>query len=176
MKRIYLISATVLILSALAFKVIDAINWKVKDDTYTVTFKGGHISGTIKGLKATILFDETNPGKSKITASMDANSVQTGNGMRDKHAKAESALDAEKFPSISFVSDAISKKGTVYEATGKLTMKGVTKDVVLPFTIEHKGDEAILNGTLKISPDDFNVDRSGTPDTLNIEIRVPVTK
>lgn len=176
MKKNILISAIFLLLIASAFKVIEIVNWKVKDDTYTVTFKGGHISGAIKGLKATVLFDEANPAKSKITASIDANSVKTGNGMRDKHARSESALAADKFPSITFVSDAVSKKGTGYEASGKLTMKGVTKQVLLPFTIEHKGDEAILNGTLKISPKDFNVERGGTPDFLDITIKVPVTK
>jgi polyisoprenoid-binding protein YceI len=176
MKKIKLTIGVFTVLIASAFTVIESVNWKVKEDIYAVNFSGGKVKGIIKGLKSTIVFDEVNPEKSKISASLDVSTINTGNGMMNKHAKSESALDAEKFSTITFEATSISKKGTAYEATGKLTVKGVTKEIVLPFTFENKGAEAIFKGTFSIVPKDYGVTRSGTPDKLDIELNIPVIK
>jgi polyisoprenoid-binding protein YceI len=177
MKKITLGIAIFTILFASAFTVIESVNWKVKEDTYAVNFKGGKVEGGIKGLKATILFDEANPEKSKITATMDVNTINTGNGMMNKHAKSEEALNAEKFGTITFETTSISKNAAFgYRAIGKLTIKGVTKDIAFTFLFENKATEPIFKGKFSIEPKDYNITRSGTPDKLDIELSVPVTK
>jgi polyisoprenoid-binding protein YceI len=165
-----------IILFAFAFTIIEPINWKVKEGSYSVSFKGGKIEGILTGLKATILFDEINPEKSKIYASVDVNTINTGNSLKNKHAKAESALDVARFSMIIFESTGIYKKGTDYEAKGKLSMKGVTKEIILPFTFLKKGDEAVFKGKFSVTPKDYNITKMGTPDEVVIELEVPVTK
>ena len=176
MKNWKLTSGAFIVLLASAFTVADSVNWKVKEDAYALTFKGGKIDGSIKGLKASILFDEANPEKSKISTTLDVNTVNTGNGMMNKHAQSESALDVKNFPTISFESTSVSGKNGSYTAVGKLTMKGVTKEVSLPFTYENKGATALFKGKFSIAPKEYNITRTGTPDVLEIEITVPVTK
>lgn len=176
MKKLTLILAVFTVLAFSAFTVMESVNYKIKEDAYTVKFVGGKVEGVIKGLKATIQFDEASPEKSKITATLDVKTINTGNGMMNKHAKAEDALDAEKYGSIAFEATTVSKNGTGYMAKGKLSMKGVTKEVVMPFTFVNKGTEAIFNGKLSIVPKDYNITRGGTPDNLDIQINVPVSK
>lgn len=176
MKKTGLILSTLIVLALSAFTVLESINWKLKDDTYTVSFKGGKVDGTMKGLKATIMFDEADLSKSKITASMDVKTINTGNGMMNKHAKSEDALNADKYPLITFVSESIVKKAPGYEAKGKLTLKDVTKEITMPFIFEAKGTEGVFKGNFSIVPKDYNITRGGTPDKLDLEIIIPVVK
>jgi polyisoprenoid-binding protein YceI len=176
MKNMKLTFGALIILVASAFTIVDSVNWKVQEDAYAVTFKGGKVEGSIKRLKASILFDQANPEKSKITTSLEVNTINTGNGMMNKHAQSESALDVKNFPSINFESVSVSGKNGNYTAVGKLTIKGVTKEISLPFTFEDKGASALFKGKFSIVPKEYNITKSGTPDTLEIEITVPVTK
>ncbi|MES2679579.1 MAG: YceI family protein [Bacteroidota bacterium] len=167
------------LMSIFAFTLIQRVNWKVKEG-YSVKFNGG----TFKGLKALIQFNENNPENSKITASIDARTIDTGNRLMDEHAKDSQALDAGNFPMITFVSTSVKKNATGYEATGNLTLKGVTKEVKLPFTFDSKKALAqfpfhpkeTFRGVLAITPNDYNIKRAGVPDQVSVELIIPVTR
>jgi polyisoprenoid-binding protein YceI len=168
--QVTLIAAT-LLLFASAFTLVQSVSYKVKEG-YSVKFSGNKINGVFKGLKADINFNPSDLAKSKITASIDATTANTGSGMMNKHAKSESGLNAEKFPTISFESTSISKTATGYDAIGKLTLKGVTKEITLPFTFTND----TFAGKFSIAPKDYGVTRGGTPDVVTVELNVPVTK
>lgn len=156
-----------------AFTVITN-NWKVKEDNYTVKFSGNKVEGVFKGLKSDIIFEESNPLAAKISATIDANTVNTGNGMKNKHAR--QGLGAEQFSTIKFESAFVTKTASGYEASGKLTLKDVTKEINLPFTFTKNEDGGIFKGKFSIKPAEYHVDKKGTPDVLEIELNIPVTK
>ena len=174
-KKILFLS--VLVFAVSAFTVFQFVNWKVKDG-YSVMWDGA----AFKDLRAAIIFDEANPGRSRITASVDARTVNTGNSLKDAHIK--EALAADKFPFITFASTAIAKNGNGYEATGKLTIKGVTKEIRLPFVFDSKKatdqfpffPKETFSGKLIIVPKDFNITMTGAPALVVIELVIPVTK
>ena len=176
MKKINAVLAVIAVFSASAFITIQSTNWKLKEDAYSVTFRGKKVDGIIKGLKTIINFDAAKPENSTIKATLDVESINTGNGLMNKHAKSESGLDVKNFPSITFESTSVKAKDGAYNANGKLTIKGVTKNINLPFKFVVKGTEAEFVGQLTISPKDYNITRSGTPESLEITIKAPVTK
>ena len=160
-----------------AFKVATSNKWTVKEDNYTVKFiskKGKEFSGIFKGLKTDIQFDEANLSSSKISASIDATTVNTGNGMRNKHAA--QALGADMYPTVKFEATSVNKLANGYEAEGKLTIKDVTKDIKLPFTFTKTADGGVFEGKFAVVPVEYHVDKKGTPELLEIELNVPVTK
>jgi polyisoprenoid-binding protein YceI len=157
-----------------AFTIINSLNWKVKEDSYSIKFSGKKVEGVFKGLKANIVFDEVNPSNSKISATIDAASSNTGNGMKNKHVG--QGLEADKYLTIKFESTSVIKKGSSYEAIGKLTIKDVTKEITLPFTFENKGGEGVFSGKFSVVPKDYNVTKMGTPDLVEIQLTIPVTK
>jgi polyisoprenoid-binding protein YceI len=173
-KTIPAITLLAVTFAASAFTLISSFNWKVKEDSYTVSVKGKKIEGTFEGLKATIILDDNNPENSKISATIDASSISTGNWLKNRHAK--SALDADQYPKIKFESTSITSKGTSYEASGNLTLKDVTKKIVLPFTVTRNGQEAIFLGKFSIVPKEYNIKRMGTPELVEITLKVPATK
>lgn len=150
---------------------IVSTNWKVKEP-YEVKFSGGKIHGEFKGLKASIQFDKANPENSKISASIDPSTIATGFFLKNMHVR--DALDADKYPTISFSSTKVSKSGNEYEARGDLSMKGVTRPVTIHFTFDDKGNEGVFKGTFKLTPKTFNITHKGTPDELTISLTVPV--
>lgn len=152
----------------------NSILWKLKEDVYTVKFTSSKFDGTFKGLKSELLFDENNLSASKITATIDANTVNTGNGMRNGHAK--QGLDAKKFQTVKFVSNSITKTTTGFEAVGNLTIKDVTKQIKIPFTFAKNTEGGVFAGSFTIKPAEYKVTKSGTPDELKFQLNVPVIK
>ena len=156
-----------------AFAILSG-GWKLKTDGYEVRFSGGKINGTFKGLKADIQFDKAHPEQSKISASIDAGSVSTGFFLKNSHAK--DALGADQYPTINFTSTNVTMGASGYQALGKLTLKGVTKQATIYFTFNDKGNTGVFKGEFKINPADFKIDRKGTPAQVIIYLTVPVVK
>src|SRR5450432_504648 len=136
MKKFIYPVAAIIILFASAFTFIKSQDWKIADNA-SVKFDGGDPSGEFKGLKGSVKFDETDLAGSKFDVTLDVATINTGNGMKNTHAKSEKWFDAEKYPTIEFTSSAITKAATGYEAKGMLTMHGVQKEVVILFTFEN---------------------------------------
>ena len=124
--------AALLIISSSAFTIFKAQDWKIAEN-YSVKFTSSDPSGIFTGLKGTVSFDEKNLANSKFDVTVDAATINTGNGMKNTHAKSAKWFDAEKYPTISFTSSAITKTSTGYESKGTLSMHGVQKEVTVPF-------------------------------------------
>ncbi len=183
MRQLNFLFGGILVLLTSAFTIIKPINWKVKPN-YSVKIIGAFDDKMyFKTLKAFITFDEEAPEKSKIMATVDAVSLNSASPEMTEHAK--QALEIIKFPEITFVSTAIAKTKTGYEATGDLTLKGITKQIKFPFVFDSKKDisdqfpfvnKETFCGKIIIATKDFNVTRKGTPDQIIIDLVIPVTK
>src|ERR1700684_4255523 len=104
-KLVYPVSAVLLVL-ACAFAGIRFQDWKIGDD-YSVKFTSDDPSGVFRGLKGTVIFDENNLTASKFDVSIDVSTINTGNGMKNTHAKSEKWFDVAKYPTINFTSKEI---------------------------------------------------------------------
>lgn len=90
------------------------------------------IRGEFEKVTGTIAFHEANLGASSVTAEIDVSSLRTRHPDRDKHVLGPDFLDAASHPTIKFQSTKITKDGNdEYEVTGDLTIRGVTRPVVL---------------------------------------------
>src|SRR6266487_4986025 len=172
-KLIYPFVAIVLIVSS-AFTVIKSQDWKITDD-YSIKFDGGDPSGEFKGLKGSITFDPNDLALSKFDVSVDVATINTGNGMKNTHAKSAMWFDAEKYPTINFTSSAMTKTAAGYEAKGVLDMHGVQKEITIPFTFSNN----IFTGNFEINRLDYNIN-TAEPNhgaaKFKVDISVPVSK
>ena len=92
-----------------------------------------NVRGAFKEFEGTAHVDTANPASSKVELKIAVNSVDTGNADRDGHLASADFFDAENHPFITFVSTSVAQDGEVWEVTGDLTIKGVTKPVTVPF-------------------------------------------
>ena len=89
------------------------------------------------GLKSATIEAPANPLEAKVTASVDAASISTGDQNRDNHLRSADFFDVETYPTIDFVSTGVRYEGGDFLVDGDLTMHGVTKPVT--FELEFGG-------------------------------------
>ena len=104
-----------------------------------VTFQVRHlitrVSGRFSDYSGTIEFDGDNPTQSKVAFTIQAASIDTAEAKRDEHLRSDDFFSVEKFPTLSFRSTKISPRGgDVYDVEGDLTIRDVTRRIVLPVT------------------------------------------
>ena len=177
MKKITLFSFFVLLTAAAVAQVKhtvtqSTINFQVKN-------LGFNTHGTINGLQGNIQFDPAKPESSTIEASVDANTINTDNDMRDNHLKEDSYFDAANYPKITMKSVSLKhKSGNNYEGQFNLTIKGKTQLVTVPFTYTATANTAEFKGSLKIKRTDFGVGSSSMvmSNDVFVDIDVKATK
>jgi len=122
------------------------------------------VTGTFSGVNGTIDISRE-LYEVKVDLTIDPASIDTGNEKRDNHLKSEDFFNVEKYPSISFSASKISREASEdqYTVEGKLTMKDVTKDIVVPITLEGINPEGLIvfSGSKNINRREFNIDYSG---------------
>ena len=93
------------------------------------------ISGWFEKFDGEVMFDRADVSKSKVTAKIMAESVNTGFAARDRHLRNPDFFNAKEFPEITFESTGIAKTGEkTGKMTGNLTLLGGTKPVALDVT------------------------------------------
>ncbi|MEI9917656.1 MAG: YceI family protein [Bacteroidota bacterium] len=174
MKKYAYMMAAVLIMIGSAFTFIQAQEWKIAEG-YSVKFDAGDPSGEFTGLKGSIKFDEKNLAASSFNVTVDVATINTGNGMKNTHAKGAGWFDVEKYPTITFTSSQIKKAATGYEAVGTLDMHGVKKEITIPFTFASN----TFDSSFEVNRKDFNLDdgkHEKMSPTIKVTLHVPVTK
>ncbi|MFZ2754611.1 MAG: YceI family protein [Lysobacteraceae bacterium] len=87
-----------------------------------------------------ITYDPANVGASKVEVTIPLSGLNSHVGDLDDHLRSADFFDAEKFPNITFKSTSVKAAGKgKLKVTGDLTIKGVTKPVVLDVTINKTG-------------------------------------
>jgi len=177
MKQAFTPLLAVFILAGSAFTLVSADNWKIADG-YSITFSTDEASGIFKDFKGSIVFDEQNPATSKFDVTIDVASVNTGNGLQNKHLKSDEWLDAAKYPLIHFTSQKVVKTSSGYQVTGNLDMHGAKKPLIIPFTFKRTATGGLFTGAFNVNRNDFQVGKPGgeVSDQIKLEVSVPVTK
>ena len=137
------------------------------------------VDGNFTGLIGTVLFDPEHLSTSSIEASVTSASINTGIELRNTHLKKEEYFDVEKYPKISMKSTSFEKSSDgTYKGHFQLTIKGVTKDVVVPFTYTVTGSNAVFKGSFTIIREDYGVGgKSWTmADEVTINLQLTTTK
>lgn len=168
-----------LFLLMLSGYLVTSAQYRPTDQGSTIQFKiknfGFNVSGSFTGLKGEMAFDPNNLPGSSFDVTIDANTINTDNGMRDNHLREDSYFDVKNYPRIRFVSTKVTpsnKQGTLF-IFGKLTIKNQTKDISFPFTATPTEKGYMFKGSFKINRQDFGVGGSSTiSDNLEVDLNI----
>ena len=122
-------------------------------DGYNIEFSGTDAKGIFKSLTGDVVFNENELETSQFHFSIDVNSINTGNGMKNKHAVSDKWFDAKNYPTIDFKSSKFSKIDNGYQVTGVMEIHGIKKEMNIPFTF----DNNIFKAAFSVNRLDFNV-------------------
>lgn len=111
-------------------------SWTIDTNHAQTDFRIRHmgvstVRGSIGGVTGTIVWDENDLTKSSVNATIDATTVTTNNGTRDKDLKSANFFNVEKYPTITFKSTSVNRVNSKLQVVGDLTLAGVTKSVTL---------------------------------------------
>ena len=133
MKRIILIVLSLILLGQTQLM---AYEWKADPVHTGILFEIKHVYSSVRGhfsnFTGDVFFDPDNLEKSKCDFIVKVDSINTNNGKRDKHLRSDDFFAASKYPVMTFKSSRVSHAGgNKYTLEGKMTIKDVTKDMVL---------------------------------------------
>jgi polyisoprenoid-binding protein YceI len=139
-----------------------AADWVIDTSKSKLAFSGtqtgSRFDGQFSRYNAAIVFDSDHLDTSHLTVTVDLVSAKTGDPQRDTALPGKDWLDISEFPQARFESNAIRKiLDGAYEATGTLTIRGVSRQMVLPFTLEFKDAIAHAKGHLDLIRSSFGI-------------------
>src|SRR5688572_13989204 len=153
------------------------------------------ITGTATGIGGQVAFDPANPSSTTGRITLDAGSLTVGNPLMAEHLRSDQWLDVTKHPTIIFEARAVQNvraQGvqTLAEIRGTLTVKGVSKEVVVPVSFTYlpdklgarvgdpkvQGDLLVLRANFSISRSDFGIQAGEMTDkvaeTINLSLSI----
>lgn len=109
--------------------------WKIDPVHSIAEFRVKHmmisnVRGQFTSVTGTLTWNESDPASSQVNASIDVATIDTHDPQRDTHLKSPDFFDAEQFPTLTFSSSRVTRKGDgTLTIAGQLTLHGITKEI-----------------------------------------------
>lgn len=143
--------------------------------TFTGTQAGAPFEAVFEKFTADIRFDPKDLATSRFDVKIDLDSVNSGDAERDETIKGVDLFAVRQWPSGHYIAEKFTDKGAgKFSATGKLTLRNVTRDVPLEFTFEDGKEGAWLKGAASLKRLDFGVGQGDWKDTASVANDVKV--
>ena len=128
----------------------------------------------------TLVYDAADVGKSSVEVTLPLSGLNTFTAKFDEHIRSADFFDAAKFPTATFKSTKVEAAGTnKLTVTGDLTVKGITKPVVLDVTVNGAGEHPMakvpsvgFDATTTIKRSDFGVGAYAPAVSDDVKIRI----
>jgi polyisoprenoid-binding protein YceI len=140
------------------------------------------VRGSFNEFSGTGYFDAEDPTKTHVELTIKADSIDTRNADRDGHLRSNDFFDMATYPEITFRSTSVrSLDGERYEVTGDLTIKGVTKSIVVDFeylgtAVDPFGNERVgFEGKATVNRRDWGVNWNAALDAGGVLVSEKVT-
>ena len=146
------------------------LNVDLEKAEVSFVFVGDQTKGTVSGLNCEITFDLNNLKDAKIVGTIDASTLNTGNGGRDKHLHSADFFDVKKFPLMKFESTEVVSIKNEFKVVGNLTIKEVVEICSISFTY----NDGVFKGTTSIDAKKYGVSPGKKDGNVDIVFTIPV--
>jgi polyisoprenoid-binding protein YceI len=144
-----------------------SVSFKIKNAWFTV-------DGSLKGFKGDLEFSEDALANSFLEASVQVATINTGNDKRDAHLRSDDYFDADKYKTILVKSKKLYKTTEGYAGLFDVTIKNITRQVVIPFQYIVNGNNAIFEGSFVINRLDYDIGSNSMIMGDNVTISIVV--
>jgi polyisoprenoid-binding protein YceI len=136
------------------------------------------VRGTFSKVTGTVTFDDKDVSRSSVDVTIDVSTVDTREPKRDADLRSDHFFDVEHYPTMTFKSTKVEQADAgKLKVTGNLTIRGVTKEVVLdvdgptaPVKDPWGHQRAAVNATTKINRQDYGVKWNATMDNGGVVV------
>ncbi len=156
--------------------------WTVDKATSRLGFRssmgGDAFEGTFRRWDAQIQFDPKALAASRVVVTVEVASAATGDAAKDQAIPTADWFDAAHFPRATFTSRAFKDLGGGrYQAQGDLVIRGVSRPLILPFTLAITGAQAKLTGQTSVNRAAFGIGKGqfASAETVPFDVTVKVS-
>ena len=136
---------------------------------------GVPVEGKFKKWTAQIAFDPKKPEAGKVAFTIVTASASFGSPETDAEVPKATWFNVAKFPNATFASTSIKAKGGgKFDVAGKLTVKGTTKDIVVPIAVAQAGGTTTATGAFALKRTDYKIGEGEWADTSMVADEVQV--
>jgi len=154
---------TMLVLAAaLAPSAHAAVYTQVLPDKSSIEFSysqmGVPMDGRFRKFSSQLSFDPAQPAAAKVAIDVDLASIDTGTPELDTEAAGKDWFNLKSFPTARFAATGVRPLGgNRYSVAGKLTIKGRSRDVIVPATFATQGSTGVFAGQFTVRRGDFAI-------------------
>lgn len=151
------------------------VDYAKSEITFVSTQMNVPVTGRFKTFTAQIAFDAKKVPSSKAEIAVELASIDTGSDEADEEVGRKGWFNTSSFPSATFVSSTVKQTGPDrYEAKGKLSIKGISQEVVAPFGVKRSGDVWTYEGAFTLKRLQFKIGEGIWSDTDTVADEVQV--
>lgn len=156
-----------------------ATQWNMQPKESKLVFVGTQAGAAFEGVfekfTAAIKFDAKDLPGSRFDVRIDMASVNTRDGERDDIIKGSDLFDVKRWPGGHYVAEKFTDRGAgKFGATGRLTLRDVTREVPIEFTFANQGGTAWLKGSATLKRLDFGIGQGEWQDTESVANEVKI--
>jgi len=141
---------------------------------------GVTVEGKFRHFKANVVLNSKAIASSKADIEIDLGSIDLASDESEKEVKSQPWFDTGKFPAARFTSTAIRDVGGAkYEVAGKLSIKGITRDLVVPITVTRDAaGNRVAQGTFVVKRLEYKLgegmwaDTDTVADPVTVQVRM----
>jgi polyisoprenoid-binding protein YceI len=150
--------------------------------TFTFDQAGAATQGSFKQFSTELAYDEKSPTTGSLNVKVQIASIDAQDQERNEMLVSSDLFDAKKFPTAQYSASSFARTAGGLEAVGKLTLRGVTRDLRLPLKIVTTANGLELSGATAIKRLDYGVGQGdwkstdGVADEVKIQYKVALVK
>jgi polyisoprenoid-binding protein YceI len=155
------------------------VNASASQISFTYNQMGARVYGTFGKFEATIDFNSANPSAARAGLTIQLSSIDAGSSDANIELQKPAWFNTAAYPEAKFVSSKVTALGNNrYEVTGKLTLKGLTREVGAQITLKPQSAIGVFDGEFILKRGDFKIGEGEWADygvisnEINIKFRV----
>jgi polyisoprenoid-binding protein YceI len=113
---------------------------------FTFLQAGARNKGRFTRFPVSFDFSPANPATGRLEVTVEMGSLDTGDQERDEALRGADLFAVAKFPQAHYTATQFTKTAAGYEAVGQLTLRGVTRELRVPFTFRTASENAVAVG------------------------------
>ncbi|PYY68496.1 polyisoprenoid-binding protein [Pseudomonas jessenii] len=143
------------------------VNAKASTLSFTYQQMGTKNYGTFGKFEARLDFDTDNPSAAHAALTIDLKSIEAGSNDSNTELQKPAWFDTATYPVATFESTSIKALGdNRYTITGKLSLRGLTREVSVPVQLKSESSIGIFVGDLVLKRDDFKIGEGELADSM----------
>jgi len=165
-----------MILAAAAPLRAEVTRFRIQPEASEVTFHATsrlmNADGRFSRFAGDVAVDPADLKTARVTVSVEAASLDTGIARRDRHLRSEDFFQVEKFPAITFESLRVEGAGRRLLVVGRLTLRGVTREVRVPVDVSVAGKRLEARGQFDVKRTDHGMTYDSVVNPIGEQVRI----